>query len=239
MSPSPNSFAWYQNCCKAFPKCVLGEIQWHPFEIILRHFQIVSQPKFGWTLLKFFQDVFGLPHSPNSFAWYRRCCKAFPKCVTGKIEAHLIEIFLRHFQIVTQPNFSCILLKLNWEVSDLSPSPTSFAWYQKCCKAFPKFVLGEIQWHPIEIIPRYFQILSQPKLSWNLVIFFEDVFELSSSPNSFAWYQKCCKAFPKCVLGEIQWHTIEIVLRKFQILSQPKIGWILLNFVLRRFRIVS
>ena len=115
------------------------------------------------------QDVFGLPHSPNSFAWYRRCCKAFPKCVSGKIEAHLIEIFLRHFQIVTEPNFSCILLKLNSEVSDLSPRPTSFAWYQKCCKAFPKCVLGEIQWHPIETIPRHFQFLSQPKFSWSLL----------------------------------------------------------------------
>ena len=111
MSPSPNSIAWYQKVCKAFPKCVLGKVQWHPIEVFLRHFQIVSQPKVGWNLLKSFKDVFELSPSPNSFAWYQKICKAIPKFVLGKTQWHPIEIFLRHFPILSQPKFSWNLLK--------------------------------------------------------------------------------------------------------------------------------
>ena len=172
MSPSPYSFAWYQKCCKAFPNCVIGKNQWHSIEIVLRHFQIVSQPKFDWILLKLFQDVFELSPSPNSLAWYQKCCKAFPNCVISKNQWHSIEIVLRHFQIVSQPKFDWILLKLFQDVFELSPSPNSFAWYQKCFRAFPKSVLGENQWHPIETILRRLQVLSQRNFSWNLLNFF-------------------------------------------------------------------
>ena len=125
------------------------------------------------------------------------------------------------------------------DVFELSPSPNSFAWYQKCCEAFRKCVLGENHWHPIENILRHFEVLSQPKFSRNLLKFFKDVFELCPGPNSFAWYQKCCKAFPKCVLGKIQWHPIQIILWHFQIVSQPKLGWILLKLISKIFNLCA
>ena len=118
-----------------------------------------------------------------------------------------------------------------YDVFELSPSPITFAWYQKICKAFPKCVLGEIQWHTIEIILRHFPVLSQPKFSWNLLKNLSKTFSNCIIAQILsAWYQKCCKAFPKCVLGKSQWHPIEIFLRNFQILSQPNLSWNLINF---------
>ena len=128
---------------------------------------------------------------------------------------------------MSQQKLGWILTEIFYDVFELSPSPNSFARHQKFCEAFPKCVLGVIQWHPNEFILRHFQFLSQPKFSWILLKRFESVFELSPRPTSFAWYQKYCKAFPKCVLGEIQWHPNEIILWHFQSLSQPKIGWTL------------
>ena len=199
LSPSPNSFAWYQKCCEAFRKCVLGENHWHPIENILRHFEVLSQPKFSWNLLKFFKDVFELCPGPNSFAWYQKCCKAFPKCVLGKIQWHPIQIILWHFQIVSQPKLGWILLKLFQDVFELSPSPNSFAWYQNCCEAFPKCVLGENQWHPIENILRHFEVLSQPNFSWNLLNF--------------------SKTFSICLLAQIHLHGTKNVVRHFENVS--------------------
>ena len=162
--------------------------------------------------------------SPNSFEWFQKFCEAFPKCVFGETQLQLIEIFLRYFQILSKPKVSGILLIFRGDVFELSPSPNSFALYQKCCKAFSKCVLRKIQWHPIEIILRYFQVVSQPNFGWILLKLLLDVFELSPSPNSFAWYQKFCEALPKCVLGEFQLHPIEYIARHFQIVFQR--NWI-------------
>ena len=98
----------------------------------------------------------------------------------------------------------------------MSPIPISNVWYQKLCEAIPWYVLGEFQLHPIEIIVRRFQILSQPKICWNLLNLFYDVFELSPSAISIVWYQKLCEAFPRYVLGEFQLRRIEIIVRLFQ-----------------------
>ena len=137
MSPSPNSFAWYQKVCKAFPKCVLGKVQWHPTEVFLRHFQIVSQPKVGWNLLKSFKDVFELCPSPNSFAWYQKSCKAFPQCVLGETQWRTIEIILRHFQILSEPIFSWNLIKFS--------------------KTFSNCLLAQIRLHGTKNVVRHFQ----------------------------------------------------------------------------------
>ena len=142
MCPSPNSFAWYRRCCRVFSKGVLGEIQWHTIEIILRHFKILSQPEFSWNLIKFFSKTFfELTRSPNSFVWYQKCWKAFPKCVLGEIQWHSFESFLRHFKILSQPEFSWNLIK------NLS-------------KTFSNCVLAQIHLHGIEDVVRYFQNVS-------------------------------------------------------------------------------
>ena len=146
----------------------------------------------------------------KSMAFYWNSSETFSNCVSAEVRL--------------------ILLKLFQDVLDFSPSPNSFAWCQKCCKAFPNCVTGKNQWHPIEIILRHFQIVSQPKFDWILLKLFQVVFESSPSPNSFAWYQKCFRAFPKSVLGENQWHPIENILRRLQVLSQRNLSWNLLNF---------
>ena len=45
MSLSRNSFASQRNHSKTVPNCLVAEIQKHLIEVILRQFQIVSQPK--------------------------------------------------------------------------------------------------------------------------------------------------------------------------------------------------
>ena len=109
---------------------------------------------------------------------YRKYCKTFPKCAWGENQFHPIEVFPRHFQIVSEPKFNCILLKLFYDVFELSPSPNSFVSYQNCCKAFPKYVKrnsiathwnssmtfssyvsSKVRLTPVEFIPRHFQIV--------------------------------------------------------------------------------
>ena len=187
----------YQKCCKAFPKCVLGKTQWHPIEIILRYFQILSQPKLGWIPLKFCQDVFELSRSLKSFGRYQKCCEAFPKCVLGEIQLHPIEIFVRRFQILSQPKICWNLLNLFYDVFELSPSPISIVWYQKLCEAFPRYVLGEFQLRRIEIIVRLFQTVF--------------------TRNCIASFWNCSKTLPNCVLAEIQLHLVENIVKVFQI----------------------
>ena len=182
---------------QAFPKCVLGKTQWHPIEILLRYFQILSQPNLGWIPLKFCQDVFELSRSPKSFGRYQNCCEAFPKCVLGEIQWHPNEIILWHFQTLSQPKNGWILLKLFYDVFELSPIPISNVWYQKLCEAFPRYVLGEFQMRRIEIIVRLFQTVF--------------------TRNCIASFWNCSKTLPNCVLAEIQLHRAENIVKGFQI----------------------
>ena len=156
LSPRPNSFALYQKCCKAFSKCVLRKIQWHPIEIILRYFQVVSQPNFGWILLKLLLDVFELSPSPNSFAWYQKFCEALPKCVLGEFQLHPIEYYCKTFSNCFSAKLNCILLKL--------------------FEDFPKCDLAEIQLHRAENIVRQFQIC----LSWSSIASYRNCFQTFS-----------------------------------------------------------
>ena len=137
MCPSRNSIASYWNYFQTFSLYVLAEKRMRCTEIIPRHFKTVSRPKINCIVPKLFQNIFKQSPRPNSIAMYQNYCETFPKCVLLETELHLIEIILRHFQIFSRPKFSWILLKLFWDVFELSPSPNSIAWYQNCCKAFP------------------------------------------------------------------------------------------------------
>ena len=144
MSPSPNWFAWYQKSCKAFPRCVLGEIQWRTIEIILRHFQILSQPNFSWNLIKNLSKTFSIcvPAQAHLHGTKnQKGCKAFPKCVWGKIQWHPFEVFLRHFPILSQPKFSWNLIK-------------------NISKTFSNCLLAQIHLHGTKKFVRHFQNLS-------------------------------------------------------------------------------
>ena len=120
LSPSPNSFAWYQKSCKAFPQCVLGEIQWRTIETILRHFQILSQPNFCWNLINFsktfsncllaqihlhgtkkLQGISKMCLRQNSMASYWSFSKTFSDCFSAEIRLNPFEIILRRFRIAS------------------------------------------------------------------------------------------------------------------------------------------
>ena len=83
----------------------------------------------------------------------------------------------------------------------MSASPSSFAWYQKCCMTFPKRVLAEIQLHRAKNIVRHFQIFLRR--------------------NSIAPYLKYSKTFLTCVSAENRLHPIQIIFKQFQFMSLP------------------
>ena len=99
---------------------------------------------------------------------------------------------------MSQQKLGWTLLKIFYDVFELSPSPISIVWYRKICEAFPRCVLGEFQLRPIEIIVRLFQIVF--KRNW------------STSFRNFS------KTFRKCVSAEVQLHHAENIVRHFEIL---------------------
>ena len=83
----------------------------------------------------------------------------------------------------------------------------------------PNCVLAEIQLPLIEIVLRQFQTLPGPKFNCPSSKLFYDNANLCLSRNSIAPQRKDSKTMPICVLAEIQFLLIEIVLRQFQIVS--------------------
>ena len=160
-----NSIASHRNYSKTNPNCVWAIIQLHLIGIFLRQFQMVSQPKFHCISSKSFWDFSRLCRSQNSIAPHLIFSNTFPNCVLAKIQLHLIGIFLRQFQMVSQPKFHCISSKLFWDFSRLCLSPNSHASYRKYSKTIPSCVLAEIQLHFIEKNLRLFQIVSKPKFN--------------------------------------------------------------------------
>ena len=135
-----NSIASRWNYSKTIPNCVLAEFPPHPIGIILRLFQIVSQPKFSCISSKLLYD--------NS------------NCVLAKIQLHLIGIILRQFQIVSWRNFHCMSSKLFWDFSRLCLSQNSIAPQLIYSNTFSNCVIAQIHLLLIEIILRQFLIVS-------------------------------------------------------------------------------
>ena len=77
-------------------------------------------------------------------------------CVLAKVQLHLLESYLREFQIVSQPKFHCISSKLFWDNSNTSLSRNPFASHRNNSKTVPHFLLAEIPLHLIEIILEQF-----------------------------------------------------------------------------------
>ena len=115
---------------------------------------------------------------------------------------HLIKKIRKDFEILSEPNFNCILLNMFSDFLKLCLSLNSIAsdWiYSKIC---PKCFKVEIQFFLIDVILRLF-----PKLC-----------EL----NFNCRFLKSSQTFPICVLAETQLHLIENTLRWFQIFSWAK-----------------
>ena len=89
-------------------------------------------------------------------------------------------------------------------------------------KKIPNFVLAKIQLHLIGIILRQFRIFSKPKFNCTSSKLFYDNSKLCLSRNSIASHRNYSKTIPSCYLAEIQLPLIDIILRKFQIVSYPK-----------------
>ena len=135
--------------------------------------------------------------SPNSFARYQKCCKALPKYVLAETRMHRIETILKLFQIVSEPIFCWILLKIFWHVSKMCLSWKSIASYSNFSETFSNFVLAEIQLHRAEKNVRHFQVFL--------------------SRNPIASYLKYPKTSFTCVPVESRLHTNETVFKHFQI----------------------
>ena len=101
MCLSRNSIAPHRYYSKTFPNCVLAEIQLHLVEIILRQFQILSQPKFNCPSSKLFQDNSKFCLIQISIASHRLYSMTISNLVVAQIQLHLIEIILRQFQFVS------------------------------------------------------------------------------------------------------------------------------------------
>ena len=165
MCLSRNSFASHLNYSKALPYCVLAEIQSHLIEIFLRQSRIVSQSKFICISSTILYDDSKICPSHNSIATLWSYSRTIPKCVLVETQLHLIEIILWKCQIVSQPKFNCLSLKLFEEKSILRQGRNSISSHRSCSKTFPNCVLGERQLHLIENNLRQFHNVYEPKLN--------------------------------------------------------------------------
>ena len=95
------STASHRNYSNTIPNRVLAKNQLHLFEIILRQFQIVSQPKFSCIFSKIFQENSKLCIGRKTVASHWSCSKTIPNCVLVEIPLHLIENILRQFHLVS------------------------------------------------------------------------------------------------------------------------------------------
>ena len=93
--------ASHRNFSMTFPKYVTAKFQSHVIKIILRQFQIVSQPNSNRISSKFFYDISKICLSLIPIASHRKSSMTIPNCVSAKFQSHLIENILRLFQIVS------------------------------------------------------------------------------------------------------------------------------------------
>ena len=82
------------------PKGLQAKIQLHFIEIILRQFQIVSEPKLNCTSSILFYDISKLCLSRNSIASHRIYSWTIPIFVLAEVQLLPTEIVLRQFQNV-------------------------------------------------------------------------------------------------------------------------------------------
>ena len=125
----------FRNYSYTIPNCNYSQL--HLIEIILRQFQIVSQPKFSCNSSKLFQENSKLCIGRKSVASHWSYSKTIPNRVLAE---HLIEITLRQFQ--------------------LCPGQISIASHWNYTKIIPNSFLADIPLHLIEKILRQFQLVS-------------------------------------------------------------------------------
>ena len=79
-------------------------------------------------------------------------------------------------------------------------------------KVCPNCVLATSRFHLIEIFPKVFKIVFQPKINCTWSKLFQNISELIQCPSSIASYRIKSETFPTCVLAKIQLHFIENIL---------------------------
>ena len=145
-----------------------------------------------------------------------------PNCVSAEIQVHLVETVLRQFRIVSLPKVKSISTKLFQDTAKVCLRRNSSVSHRNYPSTIPNSVLVEVQMHPIENIPRQFQIVSEPKFICIWPKLFWDNAELCLSRNSFSSHGKYSMTIPSCVLAKIRLHLNEIFLRQFHIASKSK-----------------
>ena len=182
----------------------------------------------------------------NAIAFSRKVFETFQNIVLAKVRLHLLEKFLRHFQIVLQPKLNCIWIKLIQDRSKLCLSWKSIATYRKYPKTFRNCNWADFHLHLIEHVLRISQIASKPNFNCIWLKLIQDLFRMLRSWNSITFYRssseifpflcelnfhciflKNSQTFPNCVLAETQLHLTSNTLRKFRNMSRLKLKSIL------------
>ena len=132
----------------------------------------MSWLKFHCISSKIFQDNSKLRLSQNSIAPHWNYSKTIPKFVLAEIQLHLVEIILWQFQINSWPKFHCISSKIFKDNSKLRLSQNSIASHRNWSNTITNCVLAKISLHLIEIIIKFFQIVSLLKFKCTSSTFF-------------------------------------------------------------------
>ena len=90
---------------KTFSNYVFAKFQLHLSQFFQRHFQIMSLPKSNCISSNLFQDIFKVCLCPIPIASHRKYSEIFSNYVFAKFHLHLIELIIRHYQIIFLPNF--------------------------------------------------------------------------------------------------------------------------------------
>ena len=147
--------------------------------------------------------------SQNSTAPDKNYSEICPNSFIAETQLHLIDYILKHFRLVSQPEFNCTLSKKFKHNSQLCLSRKSIASYWHFSKTLLNCVSAKFQLHPIQTTP--------------------DVSKLLYRRNSIAFSRWNFEIFSKLVRDKTHLHLLQKVLRQFQNVLQLKINCIWLK----------
>ena len=99
------SIAPHRNYSETFSNYVFANFQLHLVESIPKHFQFMFVPNFNCISATLFWDIFNMYFCRISIASHRHFSRTFSNYVFAMLQLYLIEIVLRHFQVVSLPKF--------------------------------------------------------------------------------------------------------------------------------------
>ena len=173
-----------------------------------------------------FEQYYKLCLSQNYIASHRKYSKTISNCVSAEIPMHLIDVILRQFQIVFSQSSIASHRTQFEQYYKLCLSQNYIASHRKYSKTISNCVSAEIPMHLIDVILRQFQIVFSQSSFASHRTQSKQNYKLCLRQNSIASDRNYCRTFTNCVLAENPLHLIEIILRAFQNVAQPKFHYI-------------